>query len=142
MAKHRAFTLLELIIVIGIILILAGISIPNFYKAKERSLGREAISNLKLIAAAERIYRMESPNNSYCACKCLCTGTGANCCDNPAEGCNYFLKLMLSPANWTYEVTTTGAPSFSAPANRIGGTCQYTLTDTDADGEPNGSSCP
>lgn len=146
MARHRAFTLLELLIVIGVIAIFAGISIPNFYKTKERALGKEATSNLKLIAAAERIYRMESTNNRYCTCDCLCTGIGATCCDNTADGCNYLLKLMLSPANWTYQVTTTAAPTFSATANRIGTggylDCQYTLKDTDADGEPDGSSCP
>jgi prepilin-type N-terminal cleavage/methylation domain-containing protein len=133
MARHRAFTLLELLIVIGVIAILAGISIPNFYKAKERTLGKEATSSLKLISAAERIVRMESTDNLYVAC----SGTG----------CNSSLHLMLNATNWTYNVVCTGGDcaTFTATADRVGTggyfDCQYTFSDTDA--EPNGNdSCP
>jgi general secretion pathway protein G len=48
-----AFTLLEFLVVIIIIGILAALALPNFGKAKEHALGKEAIANLKLMAAAE-----------------------------------------------------------------------------------------
>ncbi|MCM8795768.1 MAG: prepilin-type N-terminal cleavage/methylation domain-containing protein, partial [Candidatus Omnitrophica bacterium] len=60
----RGFTLLELVVVIIIIGILATFGISQYIPARERALGKEAIANLKLIAAAERIYRMET--GRYC----------------------------------------------------------------------------
>lgn len=137
-SKRRTFTLIELLMVIGVIIILAGIAMPNFYKAKEKALTKEAIINLKLIAAAERIYRME--NNTFYP---------ANGTESILTNINTNLKLMLSGTNWTHSITTTlgPPPTFIITGGRVGTDgyldCVYTLTDTDVDGEPNASvACP
>jgi len=63
--KIQAFTLLELIIVVTIIGIMASIAIPNYIKARERSINQEAFTVLRLIAAAENNYRLISQGRYY-----------------------------------------------------------------------------
>lgn len=110
--KIRAFTLIELILIISIIGILSIIGTASYGKARNKALSREAIANLKLIAAAERIYKMESSTNTY-----------FDCDDTPA--CNTGLKLSLNPTNWTYGVAANGDITVTGVA--ISG-CTYTLT--------------
>lgn len=117
--KERSFTLLEILIVIIIVGILAGLGMASYTGVKEKTLGKEAIANLKLIASAERIRRME---------------TGGYYISSNLQNINDNLKLSLSDSNWAYSVSGTAA-TFSATATR--GACIYTLTDSDADGEPN-----
>lgn len=107
--KERGFKLIEILIVIIIIGILAILALPQFGKAKERAMDKEAIANLKLISAAEKIYRMEAtyyyPNS----------GTAA------VGGMNTFLRLSLpegSSRNWDYTIESGGTASFDARGAR------------------------
>lgn len=152
MQKRKiGFTLLELIAVIVIIGVLATIAIPNYSIIRERSSCQEAVANLKLIAAAERIWRMENSDDVYRACECQCGGTAVNCCNNNPNGCNYQLRLSLNTRNWIYYVRNVAAPgnppTFTATAERVGTggflDCAYVLTHNDPDGEPNSNGrCP
>lgn len=137
--KKHSFTLVELLITIVIIGILATLALPNFRRSREQVLGREAQANLKLIAAAERIYRMEY--GTYWP-------TSGDLGD--IANINTNLKLLLGTAetNWDYTITTTGLPnpSFTITAARQGAggllDCVYTFDDDDADGEPDPQDCP
>jgi len=123
--KERSFTLLEILIVIVIVGILAGIGMASYTGVKEKTLGKEAIANLKLIASAEDLRRME---------------TGSYYISSNLQNINNNLKLSLSATNWVYAISGTAA-TFSATARR--GACVYTLTDSDADDEPNpNAGCP
>ncbi len=64
--KRRAFTLIELLIVVAIIAILAAIAVPNFLEAQTRSRVSRTMNDLRAISLAMETYRVD--NNSYPAC--------------------------------------------------------------------------
>lgn len=127
----RSFSMLELLLVVTILSIVAAIALPNYTKAREHALGREAIANLKIIAAAERIIKLETGNYEACV---------------STANCNSDLNLDLSGNNWTYTVGLFSG-GFEAFADRISGpyaSCIYRLASTFANGEPvvAGGTCP
>lgn len=109
----RGFTLLEVIITIIIIGIVSTFGIAQYIVSWEKALDKEAIANLRLILAAERIYRMETPPyDKYCAA----TGTAK---------VNAKLKLLLpeKEATWSYRIKTyDNDTKFCAEARRSRGT--------------------
>jgi prepilin-type N-terminal cleavage/methylation domain-containing protein len=136
--KRKGFTLVELLVVLLIVGVLAALGLPQFMKTKEQAIGREAITNLKLIAAAQRIYRLELSNNFY--------PYPANTQDNINE-INEKLKLYITEGNWNYTVTSTGTPTtsnFTSTAVRASGiyanNCTYTINNGLEDPEP--TNCP
>ena len=55
----RGFTLLEILIVVVIIGILAGLAIPKFNKTIETAKGKEAYVTLETLRTAERMYYLD-----------------------------------------------------------------------------------
>ncbi|MDD5518305.1 MAG: type II secretion system protein [Candidatus Omnitrophota bacterium] len=127
MGKNNGFTIIELVLVVVTLTILASIAIPNFLKAKAKTEQREAIANLQLIAAEEKIYYTEYADYLDCSCS-----TSADCAG--AAGCNNLLKLMLNTQNWTYGVVasgSTGSRLATITSTAKNGSCVYSLTSTD-----------
>ena len=59
--SHKSgFTLVEIMIVVGIIAMLAAISIPNFVRARSRSQRSVCINNLRQIEQAKQQWAMET----------------------------------------------------------------------------------
>lgn len=119
----KGFTLLELMIIVVILGVLATLGLVNYTGIREHALGKEARANLKLIAAAERIYRMEYG---------FYYGRQAD----EAE-INTLLKLSLPTAagrTWDYNIPRGGINepnNFTAQATMTissGQTCTYTIT--------------
>jgi type II secretory pathway pseudopilin PulG len=112
--------------------ILATLGVGQYTVARERQLGKEAQANLKLIRAAERIYRMENATNSYTNCSC---SSGAQC--NGATGCNTLLRLSLTPRYWFYAVINATNSDFEALADRNAtgtyGDCIWSINHTQED---------
>jgi len=108
MMLRKAVTLLELLTVVLIIGILVALTLPRYSTMRERAMDKEAVANLKLIQAAEKIYRMEE--NCYYP-----TGDDAD-----GGEINSFLRLQLpTSGNWDYSIPDTGGGSdFAAEADR------------------------
>jgi type II secretion system protein G len=58
-----AFTLIELLIVVAIIAILAGIALPNFLEAQTRAKVSRALADMRSLTTAIETYRID--NNQY-----------------------------------------------------------------------------
>ena len=54
--NRKGFTLVELVVVIAIIGILAGIAIPRFIDATETARGAKIVADMRTIQAAEIMY--------------------------------------------------------------------------------------
>jgi len=103
-------TLLELMIVVIIVGIMATLAVNAFFGPTETAREREAQANLKLIASAEKIYRLE--NGQYIALA-------------DAARINQMLRLMIpvDGRHWTYNVTVGGTnnSTFKATGVRAAG---------------------
>ncbi|MDX1933558.1 MAG: prepilin-type N-terminal cleavage/methylation domain-containing protein [Capsulimonadales bacterium] len=60
---RRAFTLVEIMIVVLVIGILLAIAVPNFVKARETSRANACITNLKQINSAKQQWAMDNKKN-------------------------------------------------------------------------------
>ncbi len=102
MRRARAFTLMELMIVVVIMGIIAAFSIPNYSKAVERSYERDGMVNLMAIYTSQKIYY--NNNNTYAGGK------------NIAE-LNASLELGLISNGMTYACNASGV-AFECTAAR------------------------
>lgn len=67
----KAFTLIELLIVVAIIAILAAIAVPNFLEAQVRAKASRAKSDMRTMATAMESYYVD--NNAYPQCNTRAT---------------------------------------------------------------------
>ncbi len=116
----KGFNMMELLVVCIIVGILASIAIVKMQGPKEEALTKEAKSNLKLIAAAEKVYRLEI--GDYVAAS------------NEGQ-INDRLRLRLPASanrSWRYRVTKPSAQTFNATAvrNTATGGQTYYMTNT------------
>ena len=61
---NRAFTLIEIMIVVLIIGILLAIAVPNFIRAREQSRAKSCSANLKQIDSAKEQWAMDNKKNA------------------------------------------------------------------------------
>ncbi len=62
MRLHRdhGMTLIEILITLVIMAVLAGLAIPSYYRTVEQGRSNEARTNLNIIYAAQKIYRLNN----------------------------------------------------------------------------------
>jgi prepilin-type N-terminal cleavage/methylation domain-containing protein len=58
--RNSAFTLIELLIVVGILALIAVIAIPGYYRARQRSQATQVRNDLRLIEQAVEQYAVET----------------------------------------------------------------------------------
>ncbi len=109
----KAFTLVELLIVIVVIGIMAGFGAANFSKSLGKAKARDAINNLSIIHAANMMYKARNGVN--------CTDTAAphtnECSDIPAinsmNGANS-LNIIAGTLKYACSGTTCTACTVTA----------------------------
>ncbi|MDD5005964.1 MAG: type II secretion system protein [Candidatus Omnitrophica bacterium] len=56
---RHAITLIELVVVVVVVGILAGLALPTYTRSRERTMDKQAIAILNFVLAAERVYKSE-----------------------------------------------------------------------------------
>ncbi|MBF0478236.1 MAG: prepilin-type N-terminal cleavage/methylation domain-containing protein [Candidatus Omnitrophica bacterium] len=121
MRISKGFTLTEIMITIVVMGILASITIPNFSRKYNYAYINEAVSNLKMINEANRLYRANE--NGF-----LPTNPGGDATD-----INYFntnLHVVLTNDSHIAYQYTSAAPysTYTCIATVTSGGVTYTLT--------------
>ena len=111
---RRAFTLVEIMIVVLIIGILLAIAVPNFVKARESSRTKACVANLKQLSSAVQQWAMDGKKTgaqavtvaNICGPGLYIAGavTGPVC---PANGSAYVLTTVDANPTCTYAATNT-----------------------------------
>ncbi len=131
MRAIKAFSLMELMVVVTIAGVVAAFAIPNYQRSVNTAAGKDAVNNLRLIAAAQQLYLAR--NGSYYPSAGTVNVFAINTnlhlsilqqqgvvysCTNAAPHCS-----AVKGADWTYSITLpTALPVCTA------GTCPYTPT--------------
>jgi prepilin-type N-terminal cleavage/methylation domain-containing protein len=105
--KGNGFTLIELMIVVVIIGILAGMAIPRFMRASVKSKQIEAKGVLKQIYVMQRSYFQEK--------ECYYPSDGSSITVHPGQNIPPLYVEIMIPAYYSYTVTGTKT-NFSATA--------------------------
>lgn len=111
---NKGVTILELIVVIVIIGILAGLAIPNMGASIERSRLRAAEFNLLSIYNAQKRYKLDNESQEYYHVQ------GAA---DKIRAINENLSLSIDEPYFDYDIEKR-ADGYKAIATRINGTCR------------------
>jgi len=113
--RKDSFTLIELMVVVIIVGILAGIIVPNHMRAREKAMDKQAKVILSLIRAAERNYKME-------------TGNYVTSGSTPGA-INSALNLDIADdGNWAYSLSNTNSFTATMTRNKGGFGRTWTIT--------------
>lgn len=132
--NNRGFTIIEILVVIGVIAILAGIVSSSFAMYQDRSYDAQARGLAAAIrSSAERYY---SRNNEYPSANQLFGGTPTGNTPASYETARQLLDVPVSNLNGTNVklLPCAGASSTCTPAAGLTETRVYYLTKTDTDG--------
>lgn len=100
---NRAFTLVEIMIVVLIIGILLAIAVPNFIRAREQSRAKSCSANLKQIDSAKQQWAMDKRLAGTSATVATLDAVDATGLVGPSL---YIKALPVCPSSGTYSVNT------------------------------------
>ncbi len=99
----KGFSLAEILIVVVVASVLVAISVPNFLKTVEKENARQAITYLRLIRSAQKVYY--SNHGKY-----------VNCTNVTAIRTN--LGIEMNDGDYSFNVTGASNTSFTAQATK------------------------
>lgn len=99
----RGFTLVEIMIVVGIIGLLVGIALPNFIKSRATSQQNACINNLRQINSAVQQWAMENGQSAGSAAPNLASDL------TPYIQLNSDSAIPACPAGGTYTINNISA---------------------------------
>jgi len=105
--SQKGFTMVEALITCIIIAILVTIAMPIYMKAFEQAQGAKAMENLRLIQAAQALYRTDSATYT-----------------SSTASLQSFTNFTTNDGDWSYTIPSSGPTGFTATSTRLSG--QYT----------------
>jgi len=107
MLKHRGFTLIEIMVVIGIIAILAAVAVPQYRNYIMRGKIAEATSQLS--ASRVKLEQWFQDNRSYCANSASCPGACPASAFPDVNSAKYFTYADNNSCTTSaYKITASG----------------------------------
>ncbi len=101
--SKKGFSLAEILIVVVVASVLVAISVPNFLRTIDKENARQAITYLRLIRSAQKVYY--SNHQTY-----------VNCNDTTAVQKN--LGIEISGGDYAFSVTNASSTTFTARATK------------------------
>ena len=112
--RTRGYTLVELLTVIIIIGVMAGLAIPNYSRTVEETRANEARVNLQVIRTGEKVYALNNANRDYWNPGTTATVDGAVAVGvNGAGGINQTLNVDITTQ--FYDITSIIAGNGATP---------------------------
>ncbi len=109
--SKKGFSLAEILIVVVVASVLVAISVPNFLRTIDKENARQAITYLRLIRSAQKVYY--SNHQTY-----------VNCTNTADIQTN--LGIEISGGDYSFNVTGASTTTFTAQATK--GDSSITLT--------------
>jgi prepilin-type N-terminal cleavage/methylation domain-containing protein len=128
--RNKAFTLMEILVVIVILGAIAGFAIPNFTRTIERSHENDAILQLEAIHSANKIY--QARNNAYWP---------PDTASYDITSINTNLGLNIIANDMTYTCLGTDGSTFFCKAVRNAPAASFTVSVTEADLSSSNPAC-
>jgi type IV pilus assembly protein PilE len=115
---------MELMIVLVILTVLAGLAVPSYRQTIERTRASEAIANLEIIHAGQKIFKLDQ--GSYWP------ASGSATCNAPATctAMNAALNTDVETEFYNLTVGSSSAAAYTAKAERAGGSKWYQINQT------------
>lgn len=93
--RQKGFSLIELLVVVGIILVIAAISIPNYIRARGAANESSAVASLRSINIAETSYSALYPAVGFVSLASL-GGSPSACASGPSTTNGCFIDNFLA----------------------------------------------